>query len=58
MPHYDPNDMTWIETVKNAGLKAYAWTVDDEGAAKHLIQCGIEGITTNRPAWLRQRLTS
>lgn len=44
-------------TVHEAGLKLYVWTVDSVLKAHQVIQSGVDGITTNRPGWLRQRLT-
>ncbi len=46
----------YIEAVQRAGMKMYAWTVDDPEEAARLIECGIDGITSNRPAWLREKL--
>lgn len=48
----------FIARMKGAGLPVYVWTVDDAGVAKTLVTAGVAGITTNRPAWLRERLAS
>jgi len=45
-----------IQYVKNNGLKIYTWTVDDPVRAKQLYTDGIDGITTNRASWLKNRL--
>jgi glycerophosphoryl diester phosphodiesterase len=45
-----------IKQVKEARLKLYVWTVDSPRTAQRLIDSGVDGITTNRPGWLRQRL--
>ena len=45
-----------IHTVKNSGLKIYTWTVDDPQRAKQLYLVGINGITTNRAGWLKNKL--
>ena len=42
--------------VKKAGLGLYTWTVDDPMEAKRLQDLGIDGITTNRPLWLMQKM--
>lgn len=42
--------------IKAAGLQLHVWTVDDPAIAKHWIELGADGITTNRPGWLRQQL--
>jgi glycerophosphoryl diester phosphodiesterase len=46
----------YVEAVHRAGLKMFAWTVDEPEEAARLIGFGIDGITTNRPAWLREQL--
>ncbi len=46
----------FIDTIKNAGLKIYTWTVDDPARAKMLFNNGINGITTNRANWLKGKL--
>ncbi len=35
-----------------AGLKLYAWTVGSPNLANVMIEAGVDGITTNSPAWL------
>ncbi len=49
-------DAAFIEKVKEAGLEAYVWTVDDPRKAMSLKRSGIDGITTNRPQWLAEEL--
>jgi glycerophosphoryl diester phosphodiesterase len=51
-----PLDSQFVRKVKDAGLEMYAWTVDDPDEARRLIGYGVDGITTNRAAWLRQQL--
>ncbi|QEL15817.1 glycerophosphodiester phosphodiesterase family protein [Limnoglobus roseus] len=48
-------DATFAKKVKDAGLKLYVWTVNDAAVAKRLAPY-VEGITTDRPAWLRNQL--
>jgi len=45
-----------INSVKNSGLRIYTWTVDDPERAKQLHFDGIDGITTNRASWLKNKL--
>ena len=45
-----------VSEVKAAGLKMYVWTVDDADLARALASAGGDGITTNRPEWLRGQL--
>jgi glycerophosphoryl diester phosphodiesterase len=49
-------DSAFVSAVKDAGLKLYTWTVDDPAVAKKLAELGVDGITTNRPEWLRAQL--
>lgn len=46
----------FVQEIKTAKLKCYVWTVDSPAVARRLIAAGIDGITTNRPGWLRERL--
>ena len=55
--HYKfPMDSGFVAQVKAAGLKLYVWTCDDPAAAARLAGAGVDGITTNRPGWLREQL--
>ena len=47
---------SFISTFKNAGLYVYTWTVDNPENAKSLIGDGIDGITTNRAAWITSQI--
>lgn len=51
-----PIDAAFTAEVRGAGLKLYAWTVDDPARARSLVAAGVDGITTNRPAWLREQI--
>ena len=44
------------QEVKAAKLKCYVWTVDSPAVARRLTAAGIDGITTNRPGWMREHL--
>ena len=46
----------FAEAVRRAGLKLYVWTVDDPADAVRLADLKVDGITTNRPEWLRDEL--
>ena len=54
--HYAGVTKEFAEAVKSAGLKLYVWTVDDPADAIRLADLKVDGITTNRPEWLRERL--
>jgi len=41
--------------VHGAGLKLYVWTVDSVAKARQVIAAGVDGITTNKPGWIRNR---
>ena len=51
----EPVDADAVKNVKAAGLEFYAWTVDEPPLAKKLIDYGVDGITTNRAAWLKKQ---
>ena len=49
-------DRRAVERLHDAGFGCYFWTVDDPLLAQQLAQCGVDGVTTNRPGWLRGKL--
>ena len=51
-----PIDRAFVKQVHAAGLKLYTWTVDDPAVAQAEAVAGVDGITTNRPGWLREQL--
>jgi glycerophosphoryl diester phosphodiesterase len=51
-----PIDKEFVRKVHAAGLKLYTWTVDDPAVAAREAEAGVDGITTNRPQWLREQL--
>lgn len=51
-----PIDDAFVRKVHAAGLKLYTWTVDDPEVARKEAAAGVDGITTNRPQWLRDQL--
>ncbi len=42
-----------VKKIHSAGLKLYVWTVDSPALAKKMAHAGVDGITTNRPGFLR-----
>ncbi|NQU82187.1 MAG: glycerophosphodiester phosphodiesterase, partial [Bacteroidetes bacterium] len=46
----------FIKSVHDANMEIYTWTVDDPEEAAKLLKFGIDGITTNRPLWLKKEL--
>jgi glycerophosphoryl diester phosphodiesterase len=51
-----PIDREFVDNVHRAGLKLYTWVVDEPGVARNQFEAGVDGITTNRPGWLREQL--
>ena len=45
-----------IKAIHDRGWKAWVWTVDDPQRAVELVQAGIDGVITNRPAAIRQAI--
>ena len=54
--HYRGITTEYVREVHKAGMKMFTWTVDDVDEARRLIGAGIDGITTNRPGWLKEQL--
>jgi glycerophosphoryl diester phosphodiesterase len=51
-----PVGEAFIRRVHEAGLKLYLWTVDAPERARELVAARADGLTTNRPGWLRTQL--
>lgn len=49
-------DRDVVEAVHHAGLRLYTWTVNRVPTARRLARAGIDGITTDRAAWMRAQL--
>jgi glycerophosphoryl diester phosphodiesterase len=56
--HYAGLTESFARDVLSAGLGLYVWTVDDPQEALRLQKLGVHGITTNRPAWLKDQMLS
>jgi len=50
-------DRDLAKALKERGKELHVWTVDRPAAAERLCALGVDSIMTNRPGWLRQRLT-
>jgi glycerophosphoryl diester phosphodiesterase len=48
----------FIARMKSEKLPVYVWTINDAEVAKQMQSAGVLGITTDRPQWLREQLTS
>jgi glycerophosphoryl diester phosphodiesterase len=53
-----PLDADSVRRIRDAKLEFYVWTVDDPGVARKFIDLGVDGITTNKSGWLKQKLTT
>ena len=51
-----PIDREFAKAVHDAGLSLYVWTVDDPAEARRWIEAGVDGITTNRAAWMAEEM--
>lgn len=49
-------DAPFAEKIRHAGLRLDVYTVNDVQLAKRMIAIGVQGITTDRPGWLREEL--
>jgi len=56
LSHQGPINAAFVQQIQKAGLRLFVWTVNDPNAARRLAQAGVEGITTDKPAWLRHQL--
>lgn len=46
----------FMAKMKAAGLELIVWTVNEPDVARQLADLGVAGITTDRPAWLREQM--
>jgi len=46
----------FVRQVHADNLQLYVWTVDSAAHARKFKEAGVEGLTTNRPGWLRETL--
>jgi glycerophosphoryl diester phosphodiesterase len=56
LEHGFPIDREFVATVHGAGLKLLTWTVNDPEIARKEADAGVDGITTDRPQVLREKL--
>jgi glycerophosphoryl diester phosphodiesterase len=47
-----------IAAIHAAGMKAWAWTVDDPDLARRLVAAGLDGLISNRPRAMRELLAT
>lgn len=46
----------YVTKLHETGLRVGVWTVNDLKAARRLQSAGVDGLTTDRPGWLRENL--
>lgn len=56
--HFAGLDENYARQVRKAGLGLYVWTVNDPIEALRMKSLGVDGITTDRPGWMRDLLES
>lgn len=56
-PHYSMIDAAYVAWARQRGYRIYTWTVDDPAVAQRLARLGVDGIITNKPAFIRTILT-
>jgi glycerophosphoryl diester phosphodiesterase len=54
--HFRIIDEEIVKLAVQHGLEVLTWTVDDPQEANRLEALGVKGITTNRPAWLKEQM--
>lgn len=50
-------DWVLVQMLRGYGKEIHVWTVDRLPDAKRLCKLGVDSVMTNRPGWLRQKLT-
>jgi len=51
-------DRSFVESVRDAGYEFHVWTINDVDSAKRFVALGADSITTDRPALIRQAISS
>jgi len=49
-------DAATVSKIHDAGLTVRVWTVDEPDETRRLRACGVDGVISNRPGWLRSQL--
>jgi glycerophosphoryl diester phosphodiesterase len=56
-PYYQLVDAPYMAWARKRGLRVNVWTVDDAADAQRLVNLGVHGIITNKPAFIRMQLS-
>jgi glycerophosphoryl diester phosphodiesterase len=51
-----PINAEFMQKARDAKQQVYVWTIDDPDTAQRMINMGVDGISTNRPGWMRTQL--
>ena len=51
-------DRRFVRAMKAQGLQTHVWTVNEPDEMRHLLDLGIDGLMTDRPAVLKAVLLS
>jgi len=51
-------DAGMVKRLRELGKEIHVWTVDRPADARRFCAAGVDSIMTNRPGWLRQKLTT
>jgi glycerophosphoryl diester phosphodiesterase len=55
-PHHSMIDKVYMDWAHKRGYRVHTWTVDEPAEAQRLVDLGVHGIITNKPAFLRKNL--
>lgn len=55
--HYAMVTPEFADAIKAAGLALWTWTVNDPEEAKHQAEIGVDGLGTDRCAWIREQIS-
>lgn len=50
----DVINRSFVRALRDAALEFHVWTVNDDALAHHMIDLGVDSVTTDRPDWLRR----
>lgn len=54
--HGGPVDQLFVKSAKSRGLEVHVYTVNDPSDGKRMLEAGVDGITTDRPALMKKTL--
>lgn len=55
--HYAMVTKEFAAAIKAAGLALWTWTVNDPSEAKHQAELGVDGLGTDRCAWMKEQIS-